>query len=155
MQAKPFIDVRLVDQSVKTTAIEPFPREAGGECVFLGRTRLDRHPQHGALQKLSYEAYREMAERVLHDLAQQAIERFDCLAVRVHHAIGEVPVGEASVLVQVACGHRDKAFDACRFLIDRLKSDAPIWKREQWERGETWSEAASVPGNMTEGAATR
>jgi molybdopterin synthase catalytic subunit len=146
MAAVPIIDVQLFDHPVRMLALEPFPREAGGECVFLGRTRLEHHPQHGELRRLSYEAYREMAERVLRDLAQQTIERFECFAVRVHHAIGEVPVGEASVLVQVVCGHRDKAFAACRFLIDRLKSDAPIWKREQWERGETWSEAANVPG---------
>jgi molybdopterin synthase catalytic subunit len=155
MPLQPFIDVQLIDHPVRMMAIEPFPREAGGECVFLGRTRLEHHPQHGELQRLSYEAYREMAERVLHDLARLAIERYDCLAVRVHHALGEVPVGEASVLVQVACGHRDKAFEACRFLIDRLKTDAPIWKREQWERGETWSEAASVPDQAAAGATVR
>lgn len=126
------------------SALSPFPIEAGGECVFLGRTRMERHAKHGDLLRLSYDAYREMAERVLHDLAREAVNRFGCLAVRVHHAIGEVPVGEASVLVQVACGHRDKAFEACRFLIDRLKTDAPIWKREQWQGGETWSDAATT-----------
>ncbi len=144
MHRQPFIDVQLVDHPVRLMPIESFSHDAGGECVFLGRTRLDRHPTHGELRRLTYEAYREMAESVLTDLARQAIEQFGCLAVRVHHAIGDVPVGEASVLVQVACGHRDKAFDACRFLIDRLKSDAPIWKREQWARGETWSESANV-----------
>jgi molybdopterin synthase catalytic subunit len=145
MRHQPLIDVQLIDHPVQALSLDAFPRDAGGECVFLGRTRLDRHPQHGELKRLRYEAYREMALSVLSDLAQQAIDRFDCLAVRMHHAIGEVPVGQASVLVQVACGHRDKAFEACRFLIDRLKADAPIWKREQWERGETWSEAASIP----------
>jgi molybdopterin synthase catalytic subunit len=139
----PFIDVRIVDHPVEMIALSPFPNEAGGECVFLGRTRMERHPQHGELLRLHYDAYREMAERVLWDLAQEATNTYGGLAVRVHHAIGDVAVGEASVLVQVACGHRDKAFEACRFLIDRLKADAPIWKREQWRRGETWSDAAT------------
>lgn len=143
-QIQPFIDVRIVDHPVAMIALDGFPADAGGECVFLGRTRLEVHPQLGRLTKLSYAAYREMAEGVLRDLASQAIDRFGCLAVRVHHAIGEVPVGQASVLVQVACGHRDEAFEACRFLIDRLKTDAPIWKREVWERGETWSQAATA-----------
>jgi molybdopterin synthase catalytic subunit len=67
------------------------------------------------------------------------VEKFGCLAVRMHHALGEVPPGEASVLVQVVCGHRDMAFAACRFLIDELKAKAPIWKREQWTDGSTWS----------------
>lgn len=145
--AYPFIDVRLVDHPVEMTPLSPFPRDGGGECVFLGRTRFERHPQHGDLLRLRYEAYREMAESVLRDLASDAAGRFGCLAVRVHHAVGDVSVGEASVLVQVVCGHRDKAFEACRFLIDRLKSDAPIWKREQWTRGETWSESATSKVN--------
>lgn len=140
------IDVRLLDHPVRMVPIDPFPPEAGGECVFLGRTRLERHPQHGELRQLSYDVYHEMAERLLREIAQQAIERFGCVFVRIHHSVGEVPIGQASVLVQVACGHRDKAFEACRFLIDQLKREAPIWKRERWERGETWSEAASVPG---------
>ena len=143
-QSQPFIDVRIVDHPVAMIALDGFPADAGGECVFLGRTRLEVHPQLGRLAKLSYETYREMAEGVLRDLAIQATDRFGCLAVRVHHATGDVPVGQASVLVQVACGHRDKAFEACRFLIDRLKTDAPIWKREVWERGETWSQAATA-----------
>lgn len=138
------IDVQLVEHPVMVTERLPLPLGTGAECVFLGRTRLDTHPVHGALKRLSYEAYREMAENVLRDLSQQAIDTFGCIAVRIHHALGEVPIGEASVLVQVACGHRDKAFEACRFLIDRLKSHAPIWKREVWEHGETWSDAASV-----------
>jgi len=144
-QAKPLIDVRLVDHPVRAIDHAPLPPGAGGECIFLGRTRLDHDPEHGALRRLSYEAYGEMALRVLTALANEASSRFGCLAVRVHHALGEVPVGEASVLVQVACGHRDQAFAACRFLIDRLKTDAPIWKREVWERGESWSPSAAVP----------
>ena len=143
--AEPFIDVRLVDRPVEMMEIAPFPPHAGGECVFLGRTRRDKHPQHGELRRLQYEAYRPMAEQVLRGLARQAVDQFGCLAVRLHHAVGEVTVGSASVLVQVVCGHRDRAFEACRFLIDRLKADAPIWKRENWERGETWSESSSIP----------
>ncbi len=157
-----FIDVQLVSHPVRmidlpTAPLAPTapaapplhslphgPNRIGAECIFVGRTRLDSHPEHGDLKQLSYEAYHEMAEAVLRDLALRAVEDFGCLAVRLHHALGEVPIGEASVLVQVACGHRQKAFEACRFLIDRLKTDAPIWKRERWERGETWSEASSV-----------
>ena len=116
--------------------------------MFLGRTRLDQHPLHGTLQRLSYDAYRDMALAVLHDLASQSVDRFGCLAVRVHHAMGDVPIGAASVLVQVACAHRAKAFEACRFLIDRLKTDVPIWKLEVWERGETWSAAIEAEGTQ-------
>jgi molybdopterin synthase catalytic subunit len=150
-ESLPFIDIQILDRPVDRQPFDPLPTGVGGECVFLGRTRMDQHPRYGMLKRLSYEAYREMALKVLNDLASQSVARFGCLAVRVHHAVGEVPMGAASVLVQVACPHRDKAFEACRFLIDRLKTDAPVWKREVWERGETWSpaahgvEAAGVP----------
>ena len=140
----PFLDIRLITGPVQPMPIEPFPQPAGAECIFLGRTRDEPHPTHGPLRRLSYECYRPMAERVLRDLAARAVEQFGCLAVRVHHAVDEVPVGEASVLVQVVTGHRAAAFDACRFLIDRLKVEAPIWKREEWADGSTWSEGKPV-----------
>lgn len=115
--------------------------------MFLGRTRGERHPLHGGLTRLFYEAYRPMAERVLRDLSAQAAATFSCEFIAIEHALGDVAVGEASVLVRVAAPHRAAAFDACRFLIDRLKTEAPIWKRECWEDGATWSPGAPVaPG---------
>ena len=145
--APPDIDVRILDHPVQPVSLEPWPQAAGAECAFVGRTRMEFHPEHGALVRLSYEAYRPLAERVLTDLAGHAAERFDCRAVRLHHAVGDVPLGAASVLVQVVCGHRDGAFAACRFLIDELKKQAPIWKREHWADGTTWSTGNPVaPG---------
>ena len=138
------IDVKIVDHPVEVVAVEPFPTQAGAECVFLGRTRGDVHPRHGKLAWLSYHAYVPLASRTLGELAEHAAERFECRMVRIHHAVGEVPVGEASVLVQVVCGHRAKAFEACRFLIDRLKETAPIWKQELWADGTSWSEGTPV-----------
>ncbi len=138
------IDVRILEHPVEPASVEPFPEHAGAECVFLGRTRLEVHPQHGALVSLTYHAYRPLARRTLDSLAEEATRRFGCLAVRIHHALGEVAVGEPSVLVQVACGHRDTAFEACRFLIDSLKATAPIWKRETWADGATWSAGTPV-----------
>lgn len=112
--------------------------------MFLGRTRRERHARHGELRTLVYEAYQPLAVQVLRAMADEAVTRWGCLAVRIHHTVGEVPLGEASVLVQVACPHRDHAFAACRFLIDELKSRAPIWKREQWQDGSTWSRGSPV-----------
>jgi molybdopterin synthase catalytic subunit len=143
----PLVDIALRDRPVAYVPLPvdtPAEFDAGGECVFLGRTRLERHPEHGLLTRLSYETYAELAERTLRDLAGQAIDRWQCRAVRIHHAVGEVPPGEASVLVQVLCRRRAEAFEACRFLIDALKAAAPIWKREEWERGATWAKGAVV-----------
>lgn len=146
----PQIDVKILNHPVKASPFTPFPQPAGGECVFLGRTRAETHPDHGELKGLSYEAYQPMAEQVLQKLALEAAERFGCLAVRIHHALGEVPEGEASVLIQVATGHRGDSFDACRFLIDRLKQDAPIWKREVWADGTTWAEGRKAGGETNQ-----
>src|SRR4029450_11359211 len=164
----PVIDVQLMRRPVKYAPIEPFPHGAGGECVFLGLTRAEVSPQHGRLLRLCYEAYEPMAEAMLGDLAREAAALFDCMLVRMHQALGDVALGEASVLVQIACAnrgaafdacrlgvegwegceaslllqiacaHRGAAFDACRFGIDSLKRLAPIWKREIWEDGTSW-----------------
>ena len=81
-----------------------------------------------------------MAETVLRDLARAASGRWACTFVGVRHARGRVGIGETSVVVSVVCGHRAEAFEACRFLIDALKVQAPIWKREVWADGSTWVE---------------
>jgi len=139
-RAKPTVDVQLLHHPVHAVPFEAFPQPAGAECIFLGRTRIEEHPEHGRLVQLSNECYEPMALSTLRALAEGAVAQFGCLAVRLHHAVGEVPPGEASVLVQVVCGHRDAAFRACRHLIDELKRSAPIWKREQWQDGSTWAE---------------
>lgn len=140
------LDVQLLDHPVRYEPFATFPQPAGGECVFLGRTRVEEHPEHGRLVRLSYEAYEPLAMAAMRQLADQAVANHDCLAVRLHHTIGDVPPGEASVLVQVAGGHRGSVFDACRFLIDALKERVPIWKREVWEDGSTWAEGTPARG---------
>lgn len=138
------IDVQLLDRPVQYVPLDEFPQPAGAECAFLGRTRDETDPEHGRLMRLSYECYQPLAEKTLRELADAAVAQYECLLVRVHHAVGEVPPGASSVLVQVVCGHRDSAFEACRFLIDSLKATAPIWKHEQWEDGATWARGVPV-----------
>ncbi len=140
----PLIDVQIVDHPVSYQSFDGLGMEAGGECAFLGRTRRDVHPRHGPLSVLSYDAYRPLACSTLGELAAEACKRFGCRAVRIHHALGAVAPGEASVLVQVICAHRGEAFEACRFLIDRLKEKAPIWKRETWADGASWADGTTV-----------
>jgi molybdopterin synthase catalytic subunit len=141
----PLIDVRLVDDAIDYAPFVPAPQPGGGECVFLGRTRTEARADAAALVALAYEAYRPMAERVLLDLARDAATRHGAAAVRIVHRLGRVPLGEASVLVQVVTGHRDAAFGAAREIIDALKTVAPIWKREEWSDGATtWSEGRAA-----------
>lgn len=135
----PSISVAVQDGPVSAIDLD-WPGACGGECVFLGRTRSDRHAELGPLVRLEYEVYEPMAKKVLTQMAQDAARKFGCLAVRIVHAYGQVAPGEASVVIQVATPHRGESFEACRYLIDRLKHDLPVWKREVWRDGETFVE---------------
>lgn len=126
--------VAVIDMTLPATS----GGSCGGECVFLGRTRAETHPELGELLRLDYEAYAPMAERQLQKLAEQIAATHGCHAVRLVHALGPVPVGQASVVIQTLTPHRPAAFAACREAIDRLKLEVPIWKREIWEKGESF-----------------
>ncbi len=116
----------------------------GGECVFIGKTRPDINKTHGELLALNYDCYQKMAQEELQTLAEEAIDRYSVRHIRVTHAIGEVPIDEASVVIAVSSDHRDDAFTACRFMIDLLKQRVPIWKQEMWADGTTWSEGTPL-----------
>jgi molybdopterin converting factor subunit 1 len=105
----------------------------GAVVTFAGTTR--DHNEGSAVVSLSYEAYPEMAEQVVQRLMADACARFAITRVRVAHRLGLVPLGEASIVVVVSSAHRGPAFDACRWLMDRIKHEAPIWKREQLRDG--------------------
>lgn len=117
---------------------------AGGIDVFLGTTRSETRDDGVALIALNYEAYGEMALAQMHALVAAARERWPIERVAMLHRVGRVAVGEASVLIAVACPHRGQAFEACRFLIDELKKQVTIWKREVWA-DESTSWVAGTP----------
>ncbi|HVT82993.1 MAG TPA: molybdenum cofactor biosynthesis protein MoaE [Phycisphaerae bacterium] len=117
--------------------------EAGGIAVFLGTTRAEPAGKpggegRGALVSLDYHAYEEMAISQLRKLAARAFERWPVARAAIWHRIGDVRVGESSVVIAVSCPHRGEAFDACEFLIDELKKIVPIWKREVYESTSRW-----------------
>lgn len=130
--------------------LDPRPLEAecrtdhdGAVVTFAGTTR--DHNDGSAVVSLAYEAYPEMAEQVLQQLFDAAFARFAITRVRVAHRLGLVPVGEASIVVVVASAHRGPAFDACRWLMDRIKAEAPIWKREQLRDGDAVRWVGELP----------
>ena len=113
--------------------------EAGGIAIFLGTTRAERSADGGALVALDYEAYDVMALERMRDLARRARERWPVRRLAMLHRVGRVALAEPSVLIAVACPHRGEAFDVCRWLIDTLKAEVPIWKKEVWDDGgERW-----------------
>ena len=111
--------------------------ECGGVSIFEGRTRLENDARHGLLVALDYEAYGSMALKQMGALVEEARQRWAIGAVVLVHRVGRVPVGEPSIIIGVACGHREESFAVCRWLIDTLKKDVPIWKKEIWQSGES------------------
>ncbi len=86
-------------------------------------------------KSLDYECYPEMAERKLAELEAEARRSWPIVECAIVHRFGHLELGEASVAVAVSTPHRDDAFAACRWLIDTLKQEVPIWKRENWADG--------------------
>lgn len=99
---------------------------AGASVEFLGIAR--GHEDGRAIERLEYEAYEPMAERLIARLVAQAKARWPLRSVYVRHRLGRVAVGEVAVLIGVQSPHRGEAFTACRFLLDAIKQDVPIWK---------------------------
>jgi molybdopterin synthase catalytic subunit len=108
---------------------------AGAIAIFLGTTRAETNEAGRRLVALDYEAYQEMALQQMHALADDAKQRWPILRLVVLHRVGRVELGQPSVLIAVSTAHRAEAFEACRFLIDRIKAEATIWKKEVWEDG--------------------
>lgn len=115
----------------------------GAVCVFDGIVR-DNSRGRETLH-LDYEAYEEMALRQMLALRAQAIAQFGVREVALVHRLGRLYVGETSVLIAVASAHRAAAFEACRWLIDTLKTTVPIWKREQFADGARWADGEPFP----------
>ena len=88
---------------------------------------------------LEYEAYQPMAVKRMREIVDEAVKRWPVVNVCAVHRVGLVPPGETSVLVAVATGHRAAAFEACRFLIDEIKKDVPIWKMGVFADGHRWA----------------
>jgi len=112
-----------------------YKSEGGGVCVFSGTTR--RLTGIKRTTYLSYEAHMSMALKEMQALVKEAQARWPILRVVVLHRIGEVPVGEASVVIGVATAHRDPSFQAAQYLIDELKKSVQIWKKEHYEDNTT------------------
>jgi molybdopterin synthase catalytic subunit len=110
---------------------------AGAVCIFLGTVRELTGDRKTV--SLRYEAYPEMAMKKLAELEDEARRRWPIIELALVHRVGDLELGELSVVVAVSCPHRHQAFEACRWLIDTLKQVVPIWKRESWaDGGEEW-----------------
>jgi molybdopterin synthase catalytic subunit/molybdopterin converting factor small subunit len=110
--------------------------EAGAVATFVGTVR--RSSRGRDVLYLEYEAFAEMAEPMLAQLADELIAKHGLCKVAIHHRIGRVEIGEASVVIAVSAAHRAAALEACHEAIDTLKSTIPLWKKEVYAGGEEW-----------------
>ena len=123
--------------------------EDGAAVVFEGVVRNQTRGRQTLY--LDYEAYEEMALKQMEELAEQALGQFSVREVALVHRLGRLEIGETSVLIVVASAHRAAAFDACRWLIDTLKSKVPIWKREYFIDGAVWADGEPFPAEIPRG----
>jgi molybdopterin converting factor subunit 1 len=131
---KPLDPQRLVDHVRKD--------ESGAVALFLGVVRNNSLGRR--VLYLEYDAYPEMATRVMRQIAEEAMERWPLSDVAMQHRTGRLEIGETALLIAVSSPHRKEAFEACHHLIDRFKEVVPIWKKEVWEGGEVWIEGEPV-----------
>lgn len=110
--------------------------DCGALAVFIGTVR--NHSRGKEVQRLEYEAYPGMAEKMIGQIVAEAGEKWDVRKVAVSHRTGRLEIGEIAVVIAVATPHRQDAFAACQYIIDRLKTVVPIWKKEVATDGETW-----------------
>src|SRR5688572_31085494 len=114
----------------------------GAVASFTGLVR--DHNQGRQVQFLIYEAYEALAVRALQRIVDEAAEAWPGVRVGMHHRIGRIELGDASIVIAAASAHRADAFAACRYAIERVKQIVPIWKHEHFVGGDVWLEGATA-----------
>lgn len=125
-------------------AVEGAARPQGEGCgavtAFVGVVRASH--QGRRVRYLVYEAFDTLTERVFEQIRREVATEWPGTTLAIHHRVGRLEIGEASVVVAAASAHRAAAFQVCRYAIERVKQVAPIWKHEYYEDGERWIEGA-------------
>lgn len=119
--APEFIAESIAKHSTKTTI--------GAHDIFLGQVRNDNI--NGKLvQAIDYSSYEEMAEEKFHEIREAAFGKFDISCMHIYHSLGKVKAGEICLFVFVSSGHRQQAFDACRWIVEEIKAHVPVFGKE-------------------------
>jgi molybdopterin synthase catalytic subunit len=140
-------DVLSLD-ALTRTVIADSHQPVGAIATFVGVVRAENLGR--AVTFLEYEAYEPMALKAFARIEEEARAEWPATTIGLHHRTGRLEVGEASIAIVAASGHRANAFAACRYAIERVKQIAPIWKHEHFDGGETWIEGATAdPGDET------
>ena len=114
----------------------------GALTTFVGLVR--DHNAGRRVRWLDYEAYAPLAESTFARIGQESAARWPSVQLAIHHRIGRIEIGQASVVIAAASAHRGDAFRACRYAIERVKQIAPVWKHEHFEGGDVWIEGSTA-----------
>ena len=111
----------------------------GGITIFVGTVR--NKTKNKEVVSLDFSTYKPMAIKEMEKIANQAIKKFDIHKIAIHHAEGNLKIGEIPVIITISSKHREAGFKACKFAIDTLKETVPIWKKEHFTDGSVWVNA--------------
>ncbi len=139
MAARVAIQIADFDLSAEVAALRAHDAGVGAVAVFVGTVR-DRNDGSG-VSRMELEHYPGMTEKAIEAMIDEAMRRFDIRAARVVHRVGPLAPTDQIVLVAVTSAHRGQAFQACEFLMDYLKTQAPFWKKEHTHEGARWVDA--------------
>jgi molybdopterin synthase catalytic subunit len=134
------------------STLGPAAGSDGAVAAFLGLVR--NHNLGRIVHYLEYEAYEPLALRAFARITQESAERWPGVRLALHHRIGRIEIGHASVAIAAASPHRADAFSVCRYAIERVKQIAPIWKREFFQGGDVWIEGATADPDDQQARAT-
>ena len=132
------IEVTSEDFSVDEILKGLTSKEMGALVTFVGVVR--GHSEGRQVEEIEIQVYEEMARKQLEAIREEAMERFSVEEVAVIHRYGSLKVSENIMMIAVGSGHRPEAFEACRFVLERIKESVPIWKKEITPEGDFWVE---------------
>jgi molybdopterin synthase catalytic subunit len=139
MASRVSIQTQDFDVNAEIAALRAQDKRVGAVCSFIGTVR-DRN-DGSAVSAMELEHYPGMTEKAIEAMIDEAFKRFDIYAARVIHRVGPLQPLDQIVLVAVTSAHRGESFQACEFLMDYLKTQAPFWKKEQTPEGARWVDA--------------
>ena len=124
--------------SLQVVMSEIQDNSAGAVSIFIGKVR--NRGKFGNVSEIYYEAYREMAEEKMREIENEAHTKWNIKKLVAIHRIGNLKVGETSIIIGVCSEHRNEAFEACKYIINNVKTRVPIWKKEISEENQKWSD---------------
>lgn len=132
------ISIKITSNKLNLQVCNDFVQDdaSGGIALFVGTVR--NHTKGKKVKRLDFSAYEPMAIKEMNKIAEQALDKFSIHKIAIHHAVGNLKIGDVPVIIATSSAHREAAFKACQYAIDTLKETVPIWKKEYFEDGEVW-----------------